>query len=256
MYGTGQMCELQTEADEDGEQPKSGNHMVSVDDAEAFNVVMSRQRQPLLPDMDALNGMLTAFVCAPEMVKPPRIVAAIMRPRDGELLQFKDREESKKVIEIMERQLVDLHYVLSDSNRCYKPYIKCETKPLHHWAWGFSIGVHMGYQAWKRFLDDKQCGQRLFMMFAYAAEDYEGIGEILKDVEMLDRHRAEVIENMSDIIQHMYDYFADDRKKHGNTYPRYFSTYVNRFYTVDGEAAEKIKRTAREQSDGKPKGKR
>ncbi len=245
------MSESQTENEQAAEQPEAGHYRVSAEDAKLVNKLMARQPQPLFPNMDAMNGMLNAFVCSPTWVKPARIMEAIVNPPGGQTLMYKSAKEADKFMDAMQRQLIDLHYALSDRSRLSIPHIECETRPLNHWARGFAIGAPMTDEGWKRLIDDKEWGYKLFKIYAYAGEPEVDFGEIIGNPGLLDRARAEVIEEMPYIVQMAYDYFAEDRKRHGETYPKYYSKWVHRSYTLDKKEGKKLKRLLKERNEAR-----
>ncbi len=246
------MDESHTEA----EQLPDAEEVVSDEDSEFINRILARRTGTYLPDMDAFNGMITAFVCSPVMVRPPAISAAILDAKGENSVQLNDEEEAEKFLEILQRQLIDVHYVLSDRKRLFRPHVKCETRPFHHWAKGFILGMRTTFGAWQRLLDDKEWGYRLYMLMAYAHEDREEVEKILPIPNMIEDNRKGVIEDLPNIIQHIYDYFAEERSEHGETYPRYYSVHVSRLYTMSKEEAEKFIRSRKERGGGRPKGKR
>lgn len=246
------MDESQTEA----EQLPTAEEVVSVEDAEVINRILARESGAFLPDMDAFNGMMTALVCSPVMVGPPAISALLFDSKSEHSVQLNGKEEAELFLEIVQRQLIDLHYVLSDRKRLYMPHVKCETRPFHHWAKGFIHGMAPTFSAWQRFMDDKVCGHRLYMLMAYANEHRKEIDEIMPDSSIIEKHRFEVIEDLPNIVQHIYDYFAEERNERGDTYPRYYSVYVSRLYTMSKEEAEEFIRSKHEQGEGTVRGPR
>ncbi len=228
------MQELQSETGRDAEPPEAGDELVPVEDAELFDRVMKFPKKPVIPDMDALNGMLTAFVCSPKLIEPDIIMMAITNIHTDDPVRFEDNEEAGKFFEILQRQLIDLHYVLSDSNRRYKPYIKCKERPGLHWVTGFAMGTVADVGTWEELIMGKEHEDTMGMILACSREE-----------------REVVIEDIPDVVQSIYDHFAEERDLRGDSYPKFFAKHTGHIKTMDDETHEKLKRSmARRKGDG------
>lgn len=218
------MQEPQSESNRDAAPPESGGSMVSSEDARRFNAALGRLPNALVPDVDTLNGLLTALLCAPRQIAFDRILLLVTINWTGdEVLRYENAEEVRWLTEFVQRHLIDLHYVLSDSNRLYEPCIMCETRPGNHWARGFTVILGTMYDEWKELTSSDDYRISFSIISALAFEHRDDPNMRTASTEEIDPQRSEMLGMLPDIVKSIYGYFADQRKASGQNYPKYFS---------------------------------
>lgn len=238
------MQDPHTESHQDAsEHPDTGNDLVSSEDAERFNGIVGRMPDPIIPDVDALNGLLTALVCSPRLLPPDKIMIFIMSSNSGKgELQFESPEEVQWLMEFVNRHVVDLHYVLSDDSRRYKPCIRCETRPGNHWARGFTAAVSGLHKDWEGLMNDQACGVSMKLISSLAFEHREDPSQRLVSTEEIGEGRTELIQMLPGTVKLIYDYFADQRKATGQNYPKYLSARKISFVDPANDSDPEVRR--------------
>ncbi len=254
------MQDSQTESHQDASKhPEAGNDLVSSEDAERFNSILGGLPDAIIPDVDALNGLLTALVCSPKLLPPDKIMIFIMNDQSAKNeLQFESPEEVQWLMEFVNRHLVDLHYVLSDDRRSYKPCIRCETRPGNHWARGFTAAVSGLQSDWEGLMTDEVYGFPMQLISSLAFEHREDPSQRLASTAEIDQDRSEMIQMLPEIVKSIYDYFADQRKATGQDYPKFLSarkmTIVDPANDSDPEVRRIKKKFGLEDYDFSPDG--
>ncbi len=222
--------QAQNGSEPDTGHSETGSDLISSEDAEHMNDLLARITEPLVPDVDALNGFLTALVCSPRPLHFDAILKFIMARNDGKDTKghgapFQSLDEAKWFMELLRSHLVDLHYILSDDRRCYKPYIRCTTKPGNSWAAGFASAVSWLMDDWEEIYHIQHRREEMVMLMVLASDNNEDDSRRLMYPEEADAMRGEILDVLPDIVQSVYDHFEEKRKVNGDTYPMFFSRY-------------------------------
>ncbi len=221
------MDESGTENEHDADLPEDGEDMVSSEDAERMNRILGSIPEAILPSIDALNGFLTAAVCSPSMLTIDSIVnIASSSHNPDERLKYENLEDARWFIEFIQRHLVDLHYLLDDASRHYKPCIRCETSQGNQWALGFEMAINCMRDYWDDFLSDREYELELKLIIALAREHHEDPEKRVFTTEQIDKmDRPEMVYALIPLaVMSIYEYFADRRNAAKQNYPKYLST--------------------------------
>ncbi len=206
------------------ELPEDGEDLVSSEDAERINRVLGCIPDPAIPDADALNGLLTALVCSPRVVSYEHIMKLAMASgKPDEEIVWDSPEDMVWLLQFLRRHLIELHHLLNDDSRKYKPCIRCETRPGNHWARGFVLAATFQREDWDNLVLNEDYKVEMGIIATLANEQSENPSARLKSTEEIDEIRSTLLAYLPRIVTKTFEYFADQRKSIGESYPSYLA---------------------------------
>ncbi len=124
--------------------------------------------------LEMMDGFFCALICGPEVVLPSEYMPHIFGVETMEEIVFRDAEEAKQVIGLLNRHWNAIAQTLL-RNEVYPVLMGEDANGKvtgREWAWGFQIGMHLRQDAWERLVDDEEFSAALVPM-AVLAEDEE-----------------------------------------------------------------------------------
>lgn len=212
------------EADNNASDVFVAKNQVSWADAHGINMLFGRHPNSPIPDMDALDGFLTALVCSPRVVTFQDILKLLTYGEGkGKEVTFKDELEANLLLKVTKERLTSIHHILSDNKRTYEPHITNEEKPGHHWAKGYFNCITLLRESWEQCVKDDDHLVLVNIIAYLATEGTEQVEKYGFNPDLVKEHRGELLSFIPELVQHLFDFFTEERTKHGHTYPKYFS---------------------------------
>jgi uncharacterized protein len=138
---------------------------LSYDEQDQIDAVLERKNGGYIQTFSALDGMLAAIVCTPEMIMPSEYLEIIQEGETEEdYLSFKDEKEAEAFFQLIMRhyntvlnQIRDFGDVIDGELVLYEPsLLEDENEELiaEDWANGFLTGTHLRPEIWAQFAED------------------------------------------------------------------------------------------------------
>lgn len=224
-------------------------------DAIFVNALYRRHTDCVFPDMDQLDGYLTALVCSPRLLAFDTILThTLSRSSKRNDFDFFDKSEIKTYLDILQRRLTSIHHLLSDSNRQYTPYIANVTMAGNLWSAGFCAGSLATGDVWDRIFDDVQCRFHINVIGALSAESHLEPEKLFLPRDTIEEYRDAMVAGLPSGVQKIFDYFAKERERNGESYPKLFSQMDIHVGEIGTEAANGMAPDTLKRGRGKSSG--
>ena len=142
----------------------SNDKPLSYAEQDQIDAVLARKNGGYIQTFSALDGMLAAVVCAPDMIMPSEYLEIIQEGEtEDDHLSFKDEKEAEEFFRLIMRHyntvlscIRDFGEVVEGEYVFYTPSL-LEDENSHvvteEWAKGFLTGTHLRHEEWARFTD-------------------------------------------------------------------------------------------------------
>ena len=179
-----------------------------------LNGFLSRIKGAEIPNVEALDGFLTALVICPELVKPSEYFPVITsgETEDDDLV-FKTTAEAEGFYGLISRHWNDINRTFR-SGDFYMPIMDVDEAEEHQgndWAAGFLRGTQMRYYVWDPIIQDDERGGVFVALYALAHEhaDDPSLRPFIKP--LTSERRKDLLAMMIAGVKRLYDEFSEDQ---------------------------------------------
>jgi uncharacterized protein len=149
------------------------NRELSDQDYDALAMMLSRVVGGEIPNLEILDGFLTAIVVCPEPILPSEFVPVILsgRTEDGDLV-FESTHEAEEFYGLLVRYWNQINRTLREGD-VHMPFLLADAEGVAHgndWAKGFLKGTHLRHDTWREIINDENGSGRLIPIWALAYE--------------------------------------------------------------------------------------
>jgi uncharacterized protein len=197
------------------------NRELSDQDYDALTAMLSRVVDGKIPNLEALDGFLTALVICPEPILPSEFVPVILsgQTEDDDLV-FESTEEAEEFYGILVRYWNQINRTFREGD-VYMPFLFVDEKGVAHgndWAQGFLKGTHVHCDAWLEILNDEDRSGPFVPIWALAYEHAEDPSLRPYKEPMSVERREQLLVAMIAGVKNLYDIFrkegANKKAKH------------------------------------------
>jgi len=179
-----------------------------------LNGFLSRIKGAEIPNVEALDGFLTALVICPELVKPSEYFPVITsgETEDDDLV-FKTTAEAEGFYGLISRHWNDINRTFR-SGDFYMPIMDVDEAEEHQgndWAAGFLRGTQMRYYVWDPIIQDDERGGVFVALYALAHEhaDDPSLRPFIKP--LTSERRKDLLAMIIAGVKRLYDEFSEDQ---------------------------------------------
>jgi uncharacterized protein len=152
------------------------NRELSDQDHDALAGMLSRVVGGEIPNLETLDGFLTALVICPEPILPSEFVPVILsgQTEDGDLV-FESTHEAEEFYGLLVRYWNQINRTLREGD-VYMPVLFADEEGIAHgndWAKGFLKGTHLRHDTWREIINDENRSGPLVPIWALAYEHAE-----------------------------------------------------------------------------------
>jgi uncharacterized protein len=177
--------------------------------------VLARIQGAEIPDMETLDGFLTALVICPELVMPSEYMAVITSGETEEDdLAFEDVAEAERFYGLLARHWNVINGTFRDGE-IYMPYLAEDEDGIangNDWANGFIKGTQLRYPIWERVVNSEERGGPFVPIFVLAYEHADDPSARPYEGPIEPKKREELLVAMIAGLKHLYDGFEKERK--------------------------------------------
>lgn len=177
-----------------------------------LNGFLSRIKGAEIPNVEALDGFLTALAICPELVKPSEYFPVITsgKTEDDDLV-FKTTAEAKGFYGLISRHWNDINRTFR-SGEIYMPVMNVDEAREHQgndWAAGFLRATQMRHHVWDPIIQDDERGGVFVLLFALAYEHSDDPSLRPFDKPVTSERRKDLLHMMIAGVMRLYDEFSE-----------------------------------------------
>src|SRR5208282_4897881 len=190
------------------------NHDLSEADFDWLNTMLSRVVGGKIPNMEGLDGFMTALVVCPDLVAPSEYVPILRSGKtENDDLVFQSEKEAEQFFDLLMR-----HW--NEINRAFRrgeprmPYIAQDGERFsggNDWANGFLAGTYLRHHRWLEIANDEERAGPFVPIWALAYEHDEDPSMRPYDHPISPELREELIAAMIGGVIRLYAMFREDR---------------------------------------------
>jgi uncharacterized protein len=201
------------------------NRELSEADFDWLNTMLSRVGGGLIPNVEALDGFMTAIVVCPDLIMPSEYVRVIASGKtEDEDLVF----ESPKEVERFYASMTCYYDEISDVFRRGEPrmpYLAQDGEEIsggNDWASGFLTGTRLRHDLWREVVNDEERAGSFVPIWALAYEHDEDPSMRPYDHPVSPELREELIVGVTASVTRLYATFREERseRRTGRPLPR------------------------------------
>jgi uncharacterized protein len=152
------------------------NRELAEADFEWLDSMLSRVVEGLVPNVEALDGFMTALVVCPDLIKPSEYVPIILsgKTEDGDLV-FESLKEVEQFYDVMMRYWNEINGAFR-RGELRMPYFTEDAEGVaggNDWAKGFLEGTRVRHDLWLEIVNDEERGGPFVPIWALAYEHAE-----------------------------------------------------------------------------------
>lgn len=199
---------------------------LSYAEQDQIDAVLARKNGGYIQTFSALDGMLAAIVCAPDLIMPSEYLEIIQEgDTEDDDLSFEDEKEAEKFFRLILRhynvvlnQIRDFGEVMDGEFVFYTPCLLEDDDGnvvAEDWAKGFLTGTHLRHEDWARFNDvnrypeDEETPLLATLLLAY--ENHPDPEMRPFDKPVTNEMRRDLVARAVIGIKEIYDEFAEER---------------------------------------------
>jgi len=191
------------------------SHPLSDAELDEMGHFLARVQNGAIPNIETLDGFLTALVICPELVKPSEYMPIIIsgETEAGDLV-FETLAEAERFQSLLARHWNDVNRTLR-SGEFYMPVLaEDDTGKFkgNDWATGFLAGTRMRHSVWTPIVDDEERGGVFVALFALAYEHAEDPSLRPFSEPISPERREDLLAMMIAGVKRLFDEFAEERK--------------------------------------------
>ena len=189
------------------------NRELSDQDYDALAAMLSRVIGGRVPNLEALDGFLTALVICPEFIRPSEFVPFILsgKTEDDDLV-FESVEDAEGFYGLLMRYWNQINRAFHEGD-VYMPYLLEDAEGVAHgneWAKGFLEGTRFRYDAWQEIIHDEERSGPFVPIWALAYENAEDPSLRPYKEPLSVENRQQLLVAMIAGVKHLYDMFQQD----------------------------------------------
>ena len=185
------------------------------DEFEEIDRILARIKGGEVPNVETLDGFLTALVVCPDLVKPSEYVEVIMQGEsEDDDLVFEDMAEAERFYELLMRHWNTINRAFR-SKDFYMPHLKENEDgimPANDWANGFLKGTYLRHEIFQEVARDEERGGAFVAIWALAYEHASDPDIRPFREPITPEKRQQLIAIMVAGVKHLYDDFEEDRR--------------------------------------------
>ena len=200
---------------------------LSYAEQDELDAILARKKGGYIQTFSALDGMLAAVVCAPDLIMPSEYLPVIQEGEHADDdLSFKDLKEAERFFALIGRhynivltRIRDFGERKNGKQVFYTPSLLEDDDGnviTEEWAKGFLIGTHLRHNEWSRFTQvDRYQDEEdspLLCMLLLAYENHPDPKMRPFDKPVTDELRRELVALAVIGIKEIYDAFSEDRQ--------------------------------------------
>ena len=183
---------------------------ISAAEIEVLSGFLSRVKGGDIPNVEALDGFLTAIVISPDLVKPSEFTEVITKGRaeDGDLV-FDTTEEAQRFFGLLMGHWNRINRVFR-SGDVYLPLLLEDEQGVTKggdWARGFLRGTHLRYHDWAEIAESDEHGGPFVYLWSLAYEDHPDPELRPRKTAFTEEERENLLVRMIAGTKQLYDHF-------------------------------------------------
>ena len=183
-------------------------------DFDWLDSMLSRVVGGRIPNVEALDGFMTALVVSPDLIKPSEYVPIIVsgKTEDGDLV-FESADEVRQFYDVLVRYWNEISEAFGHGE-IRMPYLAENAEGVaggNDWANGFLTGTHVRHGIWRKIANDEQRGGPFVPIWALAYEHDPDPSMRPYDHPMPPERREELIAGMIGGVTRLYRMFREGR---------------------------------------------
>jgi uncharacterized protein len=190
-------------------------------DYDGLTAMLSRVVGGKIPNLEALDGFLTALVICPEPIPPSEFVPVILSGlTEDDHLVFESTVEAEEFYGILMRYWNQISRTFREGD-VYMPFLFVDEEGVargNDWAQGFLKGTHVHCDAWLEILKDEDRSGPFVPIWALAYEHADDPSLRPYKEPMSVERREQLLAAMITGVKNLYDMFrkevANKKAKH------------------------------------------
>ena len=186
------------------DEEMSGDEMV------ALSGFLARVKDGEIPNVEALDGFLTALVISPDLIKPSEFTPVIIRgAKEDDDLVFQNADEAETFFGIIMNHWNRINRAYR-SGDIYIPLLFEDASGEvrgNDWAWGFLRATALVAADWANAADDGNHGPPIVPIWSLAYENHPDPALRSNAAPFSKVERATLIAAMTAGAKHLYDHF-------------------------------------------------
>lgn len=195
--------------------PELSDEAMPDDEIAFITAMLSQVRGGEIPNVEALDGFLTALVISPELVMPSEYVKVITSGKtDADDLVFETTRDANRFFGIIANHWNRINRVFRRGD-VYMPLLLEDDQGVtkgNDWAKGFLCGTHMRHAQWLDIANSDQRGGPFIYIWSLAYEDHANPEIRSNKTPFADEQRESLIAGMIAGVKLLYDGFKQERE--------------------------------------------
>lgn len=190
------------------------NRELSDEDYEELGRILTRVKGGKIPNVETLDGFLTALVICPDLILPSEYLPVIMSGEtEDEDLVFESTKEAERVYGLLMRYWNEINRSFSRGD-VHLPFLLEDDEGIAHgndWANGFLHGTHLRHGIWQEIVNDDERSGPFIPIWALAYEHAADLSMRPYENPIAPGQREDLIVGMIAGVKQLYDGFKNDR---------------------------------------------
>jgi uncharacterized protein len=192
------------------------NRELSEADFDWLNPMLARVGGGLVPNVEALDGFMTAIVVCPDLITPSEYVRVITSGKtEDEDLVFESKKEVEWFYDALMRYYNEISRVFRRGEP-RMPYLAQDGEEFsggNDWARGFLTGTRLRHDLWREIVNDEERAGPFIPIWALAYEHDEDPSMRPYDHPISPERREELIVALIGGVIQLYAMFREDRRE-------------------------------------------
>jgi uncharacterized protein len=185
-------------------------------DFDWLNAMLARVGGGLIPNVEALDGFMTAIVVCPDLIMPSEYVRVIPSGKtEDEDLVFESKKEVERFYDALMRYHNEINHVFRRGEP-RMPYLAQEGEEFsggNDWARGFLTGTRLRHDLWLEIVNDEERAGPFIPIWAHAYEHDEDPSMRPYDHPVSPELREELIVGVIASATQLFATFREDRRE-------------------------------------------
>jgi uncharacterized protein len=192
------------------------NRDLSDKDYDWLDTMLTRVVEGKIPNVETLDGFMTALVVCPDLIKPNEYMSVILsgKTEDGDLV-FESAREAEHFYGLLMRHWNTINRELR-SGDVHMPYLAEDAEGNAYgndWAKGFLIGTHLRHAPFARIANDEERGGPFVPIWSLAYEHAEDPKLRPFKEAITQQTREHLIAGMIAGVKNLYRVLQEDWKR-------------------------------------------
>ncbi len=189
-------------------------------DFDWLGAMLARVAGGKVPNIEALDGFMTALVICPDRVPPDEYMPVLICGRtEDDDLDFESVEEAEQFHDVLTRYFDEISRVLR-RGELRMPCMAESGEELpagNDWANGFLAGSHLRHDLWSEIVNDEKRATALIPIWALAYEHDEDPSMRPYDGPVSPEQREKLIAGVIASVRRLYTMFREDGRARGSS---------------------------------------